>query len=443
MINLATSPTYTATIPGAFKVLVTSSNGCFAFSNTINVTYLNPNIIALGPTTLCQGGSVVLQATSGAGFQYTWMKNGNSMYIASNSSTFTVTSPGSYMVKIVTPGGCVMYSNTINVSFIPNPTASISAQGPMQFCPGGSVTLTAANNANPVNYQWQFSSNMNGPWSSAGGVSTGQNYTATQTGYYRVVISNQLCPTTSSVISNFCYIWVFPLPPTPTISASTLIIGPGGSSTLTTISGMASYQWEQSPVGFVGGNTNTYTTPTAGTFRVKVSNIYGCFKLSNWITIGSSMMPEQGVMCLSDGIHIKHREGLPQGGTWYREMENGMERVSSVYNATENEWVLFGIDEGNFVYATDEDGQVNKWLRITDLCGPKSIVVYPNPTNNVVYVKGLDDSEKFYELHDLMGRVVAVGNLSSAQNAIDMSNLASGTYRLVLQGYGVIAIVKE
>jgi hypothetical protein len=42
-----------------------------------------------------------------------------------------------------------------------------------------------------------------------------------------------------------------------------------------------------------------------------------------------------------------------------------------------------------------------------------------------------------------MGRTVAVGNLSSAQNAIDMSNLAPGTYRLVLQGYGVIAIVKE
>ena len=58
-------------------------------------------------------------------------------------------------------------------------------------------------------------------------------------------------------------------------------------------------------------------------------------------------------------------------------------------------------------------------------------------------MKGLEATEKHYELHDVMGRVVAVGNLSAAQNAIDMSNLASGTYRLVLQGYGVIAIVKE
>ncbi|MFM7388706.1 MAG: hypothetical protein ACKO5L_11170 [Bacteroidota bacterium] len=48
-----------------------------------------------------------------------------------------------------------------------------------------------------------------------------------------------------------------------------------------------------------------------------------------------------------------------------------------------------------------------------------------------------------FALLDLMGRVVAVGNISAAQNAIDMSNLAPGTYRLVLQGYGVIAVVKE
>jgi hypothetical protein len=105
--------------------------------------------------------------------------------------------------------------------------------------------------------------------------------------------------------------------------------------------------------------------------------------------------------------------------------------------------VLSGKTEGNFVYITVEEEVEMQWMRVADVCTERTLVAYPNPTWNVVYLKGLEASEKYYELQDVMGRTVAVGNLSSAQNAIDMSNLAPGTYRLVLHGYGVIAIVKE
>jgi len=106
---------------------------------------------------------------------------------------------------------------------------------------------------------------------------------------------------------------------------------------------------------------------------------------------------------------------------------------------------LLGKADGQFVYTTlaEEGEEADQWIRISEVCAATTLVAYPNPTWNVVYLKGLDATEKHYEMHDVMGRVVAEGNLSAAQNAIDMSNLAPGTYRLVLQDYGVIALVKE
>jgi uncharacterized protein (TIGR02145 family) len=440
IINGAVSATFTATTAGTYTVKVTAPGGCFATSNSITVSYLNPTITAQGPTSICQGGSVVLQTATGSGFQYTWMKNGMSMMNASNNATFTAMSPGTYTVKIVTPSGCVMYSNPITVSFLVNPTASISASGSLNICAGSSVTLSAANNANSVTYQWRKNGiNISG--------ATAQTYVVTQSGTYTVVIANQACPSTSAVVSNSLTVQVFPVP-NPIISATATVVTPGVSVTLSTANGVGNtYQWYKllgtTWLALPGATQSTYTTSSSGTFRVKVTNMYGCWKYSNSITITSSQMPEPGVSCLSDGIHVKHGEAVPLEGTWYEETPVDRTRIAAEWNEGAQEWVLTGKTEGNFVYVTMEEEAEMQWMRVADVCSERTLVAYPNPTWNVVYLKGLEAAEKHYELHDVMGRVVAVGNLSAAQNAIDMSNLAPGTYHLVLQGYGVIAILKE
>jgi hypothetical protein len=440
VINGATASTYTATTAGTYYVKVTSPGGCFGNSNSITVSYLNPNITALGPTLICQGGNVVLQTAVGGGFQYTWMKNGMSIINGGNSASFTASSPGTYTVKIVTPSGCVMYSNPIQVSFIINPTASITANGSLNLCAGNSITLSAANNANAVSYQWR-KNGINIPGA------TSQTLVVSQSGAYSVVIANQACPATSAVISNTLTIQVFPNP-NPVITSSGTVVSPGVAVTLSTANGIGNtYQWFKmlgtTLLASPGATQATYTTTSSGTFRVKVTNMYGCWKYSNSITIGSSQLPEQGVSCLSDGIHVKHGAEVSQEGTWYEETTVDRMRIAAEWNEGAQEWVLSGKTEGNFVYITIEEEVEMQWMRVADVCTERTLVAYPNPTWNVVYLKGLEAAEKHYELQDVMGRTVAVGNLSSAQNAIDMSNLAPGAYRLVLQGYGVIAIVKE
>jgi hypothetical protein len=439
-INGAISANYSATVAGLYSVLVTAPGGCFATSNSIGVSYLNPTIIALGPTSICQGGNVVLQTVAGVGFQYTWMKNGMSMMNSSNFATFTVTSPGIYKVKIVTPSGCVMYSNSITISFLSNPTASISGSGSLNICAGNSITLSAANNTNAVTYQWRKNGiNISG--------ATSQTYVATQSGTYTVVIANQACPATSAVVSNTLTVQVFPTP-NPLISTTGTFVTPGVSVTLSTANVAGNtYQWQKligtTFIAIQGATQSSYTTSSSGTYRVKVTNIYGCWKNSNSITIASSQMPEQGVSCLSDGIHVKLASDVPENGIWYEETEQARTRIETSWMEDSREWILTETGTGNYVYITIEEEMEQQWMRIVDVCEDGGIVAYPNPTWNVFYLKGLDLEDKHYELYDLMGRIVAVGNISSASNAVDISSLDPGTYRLVIQGGGMISIVKE
>jgi hypothetical protein len=132
------------------------------------------DISAGGPTTFCQGGSVVLTAThSGESIQ--WKKN--EVYISgATSSTYTATTSGMY--SAVTTSACgAATSAGINVVANKNPTATITAGGPTTFCSGGSVVLTA-NAGGGLSYQW-----YKGAATIAG--ATNINYTATTTGNYK------------------------------------------------------------------------------------------------------------------------------------------------------------------------------------------------------------------------------------------------------------------
>ena len=136
------------------------------------------DISAGGPTTFCQGGSVVLTAThSGTSIQ--WKKN--EVFIAgATSSTYIATSSGAY--SAVTTSACgAATSAGISVSVNKNPTATITAGGATTFCAGGSVTLTA-NAGGGLSYQW-----YKGATAIAGATSI--NYTATLAGNYKCKVT--------------------------------------------------------------------------------------------------------------------------------------------------------------------------------------------------------------------------------------------------------------
>ncbi len=274
--------------PGNYTVTVTNINGCISTSNSITISFLQAILSATGPTTICPGSSVVLQASTGTGYTYQWVKNGNTAMNFTNNSSYTVISSGIYSVNILTPGGCLLSSNNIQVQVLSNPSVNIIATGSTTICSGSSLTLIANSTSSGLTYQWKKNGiNMTG--------ANNTFYSVTQAGTYTVVVSNPSCPN-NQVSSNPITVTVNPSP-TPTITATTLLIAPGTSATLSTplITGNT-YQWQKFngnfPISIPGANSNSYTTSIGGTYRVRATNTFGCAGYSPQLTLVNTQMPE-------------------------------------------------------------------------------------------------------------------------------------------------------
>src|SRR5690606_25680319 len=128
----ATAPTLTIVSSGSYRVIVSNAAGCFDTSaaTVVNLSAaINAQISPAGPTTFCTGGSVVLNATSGTGFSYSWLLNGTPISGAT-ASAYTATTSGSYRIRIQNSVGCADTSAAVQVTVVTVPVASITPAGP-------------------------------------------------------------------------------------------------------------------------------------------------------------------------------------------------------------------------------------------------------------------------------------------------------------------------
>lgn len=63
-------------------------------------------------------------------------------------------------------------------------------------------------------------------------------------------------------------------------------------------------------------------------------------------------------------------------------------------------------------------------------------LIYPNPTIDLINISTDDFEGVTYTLHDAAGRIVFVGQLYTANTALDFSEFASGTYSITLSRAG-------
>ncbi len=145
-------------------------------------------------------------------------------------------------------------------------TASISASGPLTFCPGGSVTLTANSGSQ---YLW----NPNGE--------TTRSITVTTAGSYSVRVTDANGTNVTSapaVVSNNGSGAI------PTVSVSGPVsFCPGGSVTLTS-SSANSYLWTN------GATTRSITVTTSGTYKVTTGGS-SCSGTSNGVVVNANSTP--------------------------------------------------------------------------------------------------------------------------------------------------------
>ncbi len=278
----------------SISVTVTDANGCSAISNVVNTTVNAtplPEIAALGATTFCDGNTVTLTASGGN--SYLWNNN-------ATTSSIVVSTGGTYSFTAFN-GSCSAVSNTINVVVNSLPSASITPNGPLSFCEGEDVVLSAPAN---LTYLWS-----NG--------ATTQNVTINQNSSISVEVTDAYnCVNTSNVVNV-----VVNSAPNPQIAASgPLTFCEGGSVTLTA-SGGTSYTWN------TGSNNASINVSTGGTYNVLASN-GPCSATSNDIVVEILNNPIVGANASESAICEGESVSLSGSGAvsyvWNNNVTNGV-----------------------------------------------------------------------------------------------------------------------
>ena len=112
----ADAASFVANAEATYRCIVTNSFGCSKLSNSKVITRTPiATITATGPTTFCNGDSVSLQANSGTGLLYQWLKGANNLNGATKPA-YNAKVGGKYKVKVTDSNGCYKLSNAIQVT---------------------------------------------------------------------------------------------------------------------------------------------------------------------------------------------------------------------------------------------------------------------------------------------------------------------------------------
>ncbi|MNK24859.1 Protease 1 precursor [compost metagenome] len=340
----ATSQAITVTTAGTYTCKIVSAQGCqSANSNSVSVTVnpapATPTITAGGSLAFCSGNSVTL--TSSAGNSYLW-SNG------ATTQSINATTAGTYTVQVTIASGCqsaasagttvtVNPTPAITLGTLTNPATCASATGSIAVNGTGSGTIS-------------WSGTASGTASAASLPSTIPNLTA---GSYTIVLTSAAGCVSNSITGSL----IDPGAPTPpVITASSTVLCPGESVTLTS--------------SYPGGNTWSTTATassisviTAGSYTVQVTNA-GCSSTSAPVVItnaapfsvnaGSDQSVCSGTSVTLTGIST---------GSPALDWSNGVQNAVSFVPATTTTYTLTGTD-GNGCELTDQ----------------VTITVNPNPT---------------------------------------------------------------
>jgi hypothetical protein len=282
----ATGSTHNATINGNYTVTTTNTaTGCTNTSNAVTVTVYALPTIGITPATtptFCQGGSVVLNATTGFGTTYVWKRGGTPIPGAPNTANYTANTTGVYTVTVTNGNNCsnTSPSTAVQVNALPNVTTIPT--GNAAVCQGYTTALTVpADTAHT--YQW-----YNGVNPIANAVLN--TYTTGVAGNYTVRVTNTVtgCIATSAPI-----ILSVNTPPIATASAvgsTTICQDDSVRLNAPTGAGLV-YQWKYNGNDIVGAIGSTYYAKLGGRYTVAVSNATNCVTLSNSLVITVNPRP--------------------------------------------------------------------------------------------------------------------------------------------------------
>lgn len=263
-----TTTSITATVGGAYYVIVTNADGCKDTTAPVVITvYPKPSafITANGPLEFCSNAHFVTLVgnPSGPGFTYQWIKDAALFVTTQTTNVSSVSHSGTYEIIVTDNHGCKDTSAPAVVTIHANPPfPSITPTGPTVFCEGGSVILTA-----PAGYDYQWSTGA-----------TTQSATVSTSGYHTVVVSDS----NGCSRSNGIFVTVNPLPDLRLVAYGCYDVCISDSNIIYGPSGMNSYQWS------TGETTASILIDAAGTYNLTATSYDGCSNSSSSLNISTT-----------------------------------------------------------------------------------------------------------------------------------------------------------
>ncbi|MBC7851152.1 MAG: T9SS type A sorting domain-containing protein [Chitinophagaceae bacterium] len=342
------------------------SNGCNA--GTFSTCPSIPNAITISApngTSKCGRDSVLLRASSGVNVR--WFLD-NNLIAGQHSDSIWATAAGTYTLRTVN-GGCYSdASNSVAITNQPTPIKpSILAQGDVNFCEGGNVTLSSVANQNN---QW-FKNSTAIPTAS------GTTYAAESSGDYYLRITNEVsgCHNFSDTIS----VTTIALPATPVISVTGNTTFCTGDSALLKSSASTGNQWYRNGTPIIAATDTFYYAKTGGDYTVKVigTTCTSLSSLAQTITISAPpaapIVTIVGASTFCEGDSVKFSSSANAGNQWFKD-------AVAIPGATGQNF--FALQAGSYTVRSTV-GTCNSAISTANI-----VIVNTKPTKPVITVNG-------------------------------------------------------
>jgi hypothetical protein len=433
-----------------FTVTGTDANGCTNTAQTTVTVNAIPTVTATANQTVCSGTNVTLNG--GGASTYAW-DNGvanNIPFTANNTQTYTVTGTD--------VNGC---TNTAQITVTVNALPTVTATANQSICSGTWVTLSGSG---AISYAWD------------NGVQDGVIFIPNATTTYTVTGTDANgCTNTAQTTVTVNAL--------PTVNAGANQTVCAGSTATLNGSGAVSYAWNnnvQNGVPFTPNATQTYTVTgtdangcqgtdqvlvtvasqttssitqaacltyelngqvynQSGIFTQTLVNAQGCDSILT-LNLTINGLPSIPVVNVG-GDNLLSTPAVPNTTYQWVYCPSGL----SISNQNDTSY-LPNVNGSYAVEASNSCGTVVSECVTIDNMGIEELtnplVIYPNPTPNVLYVQGISASETTYLLFDNQSKLLLEGNLTSIANAISLFELPSGLYHLYI-GNHIFKIIKH
>ena len=460
---------YNATLTGAYRAITQNQYGCSDTSNSINVIvfdYPVANLTAYSKTKICKGDSALLIINKGIGLTYQWFKD-SSLILGAIDSVLYAKAAGNYYVDVTLNNLCKTSSQILKITTYPNPYSLIySLNNNNQICFGDSLNLFAKIQ-NGMTCQWYHNDTL-----IVGAVDS--IYLANKPGVYQVNVTDSIgCNNFSNelVVNYFnppfsqeqiCGITI------DSASGRTIILWPKTLGVRTKTYNIyrenemvAAFQKIgevsfSSPSIFIDSTSN----PVSKSYRYKLSVSDSC-DLESGLSLNhktihlSSNIGTGNILYLAWSAY----EGFPYTSQKIKRSNNGspfftIGNVSNLISYFTDSTPPSGINvyqievENNCInnlYLPNIKSILSNKLTITSSGVSNTlnnkIKIYPNPTNNIINIEGLNKNENnTIQIFDVQGKLVITKTIKE-KGTIDLLELNKGVY-VIKVGEAVKRIIK-